>query len=106
MYITLELAKKHLNIEEDYREDDEFIMFLIEVAEQTVEVHVNEKLEDIAERSGGCIPAPIFQAMLLQIGNLYQNREIVGNKAIAGNKNITLPFNYQYLIDLYRNYNR
>jgi len=99
MYIQLDLAKKHLNVEEDFLEDDEYILSLIEVAESAVRVHINEDFADIAEKNGGCIPAPILQATLLMIGNLYQNREIIGSKALA------LPYNYQYLIDLYRNYN-
>lgn len=99
MYLDLDTVKKHLNLESSYTEDDEYILLLIDAAEQAVRVHVNEDLETIAEKNGGCIPTPIFQAMLLQIGNLYQNREIVGAKTTA------LPFGYQYLIDLYRNYN-
>ena len=99
MYITLELAKKHLNLEEDFHDDDEYIMMLIDASEEAVRVHVNEDLDSIAEKNGGCIPTPLFQAMLLMVGNLYQNREIVGTKTVA------LPFAYQYLIDLYRNYN-
>ena len=100
MYIPLELAKKHLNIESSYTEDDEYILAIIDAAEQAVRVHVNEDLDTLAENNGGCIPTPIFQAMLLMIGNLYQNREIVGAKTQA------LPYAYQYLIDLYRNYNK
>jgi uncharacterized phage protein (predicted DNA packaging) len=100
MYIPLDLAKKHLNLEEDYHDDDEYILLLIDAAEQSVRVHVNEDLESIAEKSGdGCLPTPLINAMLLMIGNLYQNREIVGTKTVA------LPFSYRYLIDLYRNYN-
>lgn len=99
MYITLELAKRHLNIEPDFHDDDEYIVGLIDVAEQAVRVDVNDDLETIAERNGGCIPTPLFQAALLMLGNLYQNREIVGAKTVA------LPFGYKYLIDLYRNYN-
>lgn len=99
MYLDLDVVKKHLNLESSFTEDDEYLLMLIDVAEQTVRVHVNEDLEKIAEKSGdGCLPTPLFQAMLLQIGNLYQNREIVGAKTTA------LPFGYQYLIDLYRNY--
>lgn len=94
------MVKKHLNLESSYTEDDEYILALIDAAEAAVRVHVNEDLDSIAEKNGGCIPTPIFQAMLLQIGNLYQNREIVGSKTTA------LPFSYQYLIDLYRNYNQ
>ena len=75
MYIPLELAKKHLNIESSYTEDDEYILAIIDAAEQAVRVHVNEDLDTLAENNGGCIPTPIFQAMLLMIGNLYQNRE-------------------------------
>lgn len=100
MYIPLSLAKKHLNIEDSFTDDDQYLVGLIEAAEQAVRVHVNDDLEAIAEQNGGCIPAPLFQAMLLQVGNYYQNREIVGSKTVA------LPFNYQYLIDLYRNYNK
>ena len=101
MYVTLDIAKKHLNIEQDFHDDDMYLMGLIDAAEQAVRVHVNDgELDEIAERNGGCLPAPILQAILLQVGNFYQNREIVGSKTAA------LPFNYQYLIDLYRNYNR
>lgn len=99
MYIQLDLAKKHLNIEEDFTEDDEYILSLIEVAESAVRVHVNEDFASIAEKNGGCLPPPILQAALLMIGNMYQNREPIGTK------NQALPYNYQYLIDLYRNYN-
>ena len=99
MYIQLDLAKKHLNIEDDFREDDEYIINLIEVAEAAVRVHINEDFADIAERNGGDLPAPILQAAMLMIGNLYQNREPIGSKVQV------LPYNYQYLIDLYRNYN-
>ena len=99
MYLTLELCKKHLNIEPDYHDDDEYIMSLADVAEQAVRTHVNDDLEVIANRNGGCIPTPLFQAMLLMVGNLYQNREVIGPRTV------TLPFNYQYLINLYQNYN-
>ena len=98
MYITLEQAKKHLNLEPDFVDDDEYITGLIDVAEQAVRVHVNEDIDTLAEKNGGCIPAPILHASLLYIGNMYQNREPLGTR------NQPLPFNYQYLIDLYRNY--
>lgn len=98
MYIELDTAKKHLNIEPDFTEDDEYILGLIDMAEASVRVHVNEDFDTLAEENGGCLPAPLFQAMLLMIGNMYQNREPLGIK------NQALPFNYQYLIDLYRNY--
>ena len=54
MYIQLDYAKKHLNIEEDFTEDDEYILGLIEVAESAVRVHINEDFASIAEKNGGC----------------------------------------------------
>ena len=98
MYIELDYAKKHLNLEPDFTEDDEYILGLIDMAEQAVRVHVNEDFDTLAEQNGGCLPAPILQAMLLMIGNMYQNREPVGTRSQE------LPYNYRYLIDLYRNY--
>lgn len=98
MYLDIDLVKKHLNIESGYTDDDELLLLYMEAAEDAVRVHVNEDLETIAEKNGGCIPIPLFQAMLLQVGNLYQNREIVGTKVE------TVPFAYQYLINLYRNF--
>lgn len=99
MYIQIDTAKKHLNIENDFIDDDEYILSLIEVAESAVRVAVNEDFEVLAKKNGGCVPTPILQACLLMIGNLYMNREPIGNKTIQ------LPYSYQYLIDLYKNYN-
>ena len=98
MYIELDYAKKHLNIEPDFTEDDEYILGLIDMAEAAVRVHVNEDFDTLAEKNGGCLPAPILQAMLLMIGDLYREREPLG-------KLYALPLSYEYLISLYINYN-
>lgn len=98
MFIPLDLVKQHLNIEQDFSDDDEYLIGLIGVAEQAVRVHVNEDFDKLAENNGGCLPAPLVQSALLMIGNLYQNRETVGIKTQK------LPYNYEYLIDLYKNY--
>ena len=98
MYITLDEAKQHLNLI-DFNLDDEYILQLINVAEQAVLVHVNEDPEILVEKNGGCLPAPIQQAMLLLIGEMYRNREPVGTKEKE------LPLSYVYLINLYQNYN-
>lgn len=98
MYIDLDYAKKHLNIEPDFTEDDEYILGLIDMAEKAVRVHVNEDFDTLAEKNGGCFPTPLLQAMLLMIGNMYQNREPLGNRA-------ELPLSYTYLIRLYQNWN-
>ena len=48
MYITLEQAKKHLILDEDFHDDDEYITDLIAVAEKAVEVK-EAVVETVAE---------------------------------------------------------
>ena len=57
--ITLAEAKKHLNLESDFTEDDAYILSLIEVAEQAVERHVNVAFEKLAEDGGSREPMTI-----------------------------------------------
>lgn len=96
--IPLELAKKHLNLDEDYVEDDEYILGLVGAAKGAVEMALNASLDRLAEENGGEVPMAIIQAILLMVGNWYQNREITGSKTAA------LPYNFEYLINLYRHY--
>lgn len=96
--IPLELAKKHLNLDEDYVEDDEYILGLVAAAKGAVEKALNASLDRLAEENGGEVPMAIIQAILLMVGNLYQNREITGSKTAA------LPYNFEYLINLYKHY--
>jgi len=98
MYIQLYQVKKHLNIDEDFRDDDEYLMSLVEVAEKVVERNIDTKLRQL-EDGDGFIPSPLIQAMLLLIGNFYANRE-----SVAFANSVNVPYSYQYLIDLYRNY--
>lgn len=99
-YLTLSNIKKHLNIDSSFIDDDTYITSLGDVAEQIVSKHVQYDLADLATSNGGNLPAPITQAMLLFIGNLYMNRESVSVTNMSD-----IPFSYEYLIGLYKNYN-
>lgn len=98
MYIQLYEIKKHLNIDKDFHDDDEYLMSLEEVAEKVVETNIDTKLSKL-EDGDGDIPSPLKQAMLLLVANYYANRESV---AFASAKEV--PLSYKYLIDLYRDY--
>lgn len=98
MYIQLYQIKKHLNIDSDFHDDDEYLMQLEQVAEKVVERNIDTDLWKLEDGEGN-IPFPLIEAMLLLIGNFYANRESV---AFAQSTNV--PFSYQYLIDLYRDY--
>lgn len=99
MYLTIEEIKKHLNIDDDFTDDDEYLLSLEEVAEGVIEKHIDDSLEDIASMNGGELPRPLLHAMLLYIGNLYANRE-----SISYSSAIEIPFAYDYILSLYKSY--
>ena len=97
MYVTLKQAKKHLNIDETFTEDDGYIIALIKVAEGAVEANLGKPFKDYLEN--GELPAPIIHSILLMVGNLYTSRESVvytsANRA---------PYSLEYLLGLYKLY--
>ena len=100
MYLTIAQAKKHLNLEDDFIEDDDYISDLIDVSECVVENHIHQKLTDLATLNDGVLCPSLIHACLLMLGNFYANREIVS----FSTKTSAIPFNYQYLLDPYINY--
>ena len=99
-YLQLYQIKKHLNIDEDFHLDDEYLVDLSIVAEQVVQKHIDNNLDELCAENDGELPSPLMHAMLLLIGNFYANRESV---AFASSSEI--PLSYSYLLDLYKNYN-
>lgn len=102
IYISLGEAKKHLNVEEDYTEDDKYIESLVDVAEAKVAKELCVKVEELAAiDSSGQLPHPLKQAILLNVGLYYANREEVtytqGKSLVQGSL---------YLISLYRDYTK
>ena len=98
MYVTLSHAKKHLNIDADFKEDDNYIVGLLVAAEKAVERHIDNKLSLYTDAHGE-LEQPLKAAILLLVGNLYANREPVGYSTA-----IEVPLSYNYLLDLYKNY--
>lgn len=100
MYLQLYQIKKHLNIDEAWHEDDEYLVDLAMVAEKVVEQHIDCKLSNL-EDDGGELPTPIVHAMLLFIGDMYQSRE-----SVAFTGATELPLSYNYLLSLYKDYSK
>ena len=100
MFIQLYQIKKHLNIDNDFFDDDEYLLHLGEVAELAVQKHIDQNLNELCAKNSGDLPSPLLHAMLLLIGSLYENREPI---AFASATELTLS--YSYLLDLYKNYN-
>ena len=99
MYLYLNQVKKHLNIEDEFKDDELYILDLITVAEESISKHIDIALENLTGE-GGLLPSPIVHAMLLLIGNLYANREPVSYGTV-----VKVPLSYEYLLGFYKNYN-
>ena len=99
-YLDLQLVKKHLNVELDYKDDDDYIQSLVEVAEEKVAKELCITVSELASIDGAAtIPAPLKQAVLLSVGAYYANRE-----EVTAVQTRPLAQGVKYLTALYRNY--
>lgn len=97
--LSLNQIKKHLNIDENYNGDDEYLQQLNRVADEVVEKHINRSLYDIKAENKGELPSALEQAILLLIANFYANREPITYTSAT-----ELPISYNYILDLYKCY--
>lgn len=98
--IPIYLIKKHLNIDNSFTEDDDYLIELERVALALVEKHIDKPIKDLLDE-GGELPTPLSQAVLLQIGNMYQSRE-----SVAFSNAVELPKSYDYILDMYKDYSK
>lgn len=99
IYLKLYQIKRHLNLDERFQEDDEYLLELAEVAQAAVEQHLDRKLSDIAKDNGGTLPSPIVHAMKLLVAEYYGQRE-----AISYTSTQVVPLAYDYLLAPYIDY--
>lgn len=99
MYTDLATVKKHLLIDDSYKDDDLYILDLITAAEDAVSVNLNIRLDEVAKDN--MLPSAISQAILFLIGNFYANRE-----PVAYTSAVSVPNTFDYLISLYKDYNK
>lgn len=98
IYISLEQIKAHLNIDEDFHDEDQYLMSLADVAVKAIENHIDTCICQFVH--DGELEAPLLHAALLLIGNYYMNRE---SESIGHIVN-TVPHGYEYLLQPYREY--
>lgn len=98
MYINISTAKKHLNIDEWFNEDNDYILNLIKVAEDATEKRIGKKLSECIDNSGELMPS-VQQTILLLLGTLYSQRE-----ATTPNKISTVPYTFDFLASLNQRY--
>jgi len=98
MLISLDILKKHLNIDSDFTDDDEYIESLALMAEELVQKHIDKTFDEIAAEKGD-IPMPLLHAILLFVGNMYDNRE-----SVAYSSATEVPQSLTYILNMYRDY--
>lgn len=99
-YATLEMAKRHLNIEDAFTDDDCYIDALVDVAEEKVAAELCMNVDDMASiNKGGSLPSPLIHAILLTVGAYYANREDITTVQTR-----PLEYGVKYLTQLYRNF--
>ena len=97
--IDLNQIKQHLNIDEDFTLDDNLLIAQRDAAIDLIETRICAKFSDIIEREGE-LPSRLIQATLLLIGDWYDNRENMVDK------NSSMPFGIQAIIDSCRDYSK
>lgn len=98
MYVTLSEARKHLNLDEWFKEDDEYILELIKVSEDVVEKRIGKPLSKCIDKEGD-LEASIKQSILLLIGTYYNQREATSPSSIS-----MVPYTFDFLADLNKKY--
>lgn len=94
-FVSLEMIKTHLNIEQDFKSLDSYLLHLRSVAFLVVQNHI---CSDLATLSGH--KKAIGHCLLLLIGTLFLQRESIGTSSMK-----ECPHTLQYILDQYKNYN-
>lgn len=82
--VTVQEAKDHLRLLED--DEDTYIATLLEAAEGHVAGYLGEDLPEP-------MPAPVRAAVLLLVGDLFENRERQADRALYENATFHLLLN-------------
>ena len=98
MYLTLDEIKKHLNIDSQFTDDDNYLEALATASEDVVSKYIDYPLEKLEDGEGD-IPQALKFSMLLWIGTIYAVRESVSTVNMS-----TVPHSLELLCDIYRNY--
>lgn len=101
MIITLEQAKKQLNIDPGFTDDDTYITELIGTVEIIIENDINRTMEEVVllYDSVKSMKALTHAAKIL-LATYYANREAT----IVGVRMEKTPLSYDHIINAYRNY--
>jgi len=70
-YLTLETIKQQLRIDSSFANDDSLLEALGNSAEDFLQAHLNNALDDIAADNSGSLPDALMQALKIMVDYLY-----------------------------------
>lgn len=97
-YLTLSEIHKHLNLDTEFTDDDEYLSALASASEDVISKYIDLPLSNLEDEHGS-IPEALKFSMLLWIGTIYAVRESVSSVNMS-----TVPHSLELLADLYRDY--
>lgn len=95
MYITLKEARKHLELDDFFHEDDEQIIQFIKAAEDVVARRADRPIKDLLDPATGELRPSTKQSILLLIGTFYNQREATTTMNVK-----PVPLAFDFLADL------
>jgi hypothetical protein len=96
-YLTLKEIKKQLNVDEQFKEDDEFLELLGESAEDMCAQLLDCSLDQLVAENGD-IPASVRHALRMLVDYMYSQ-----NRGSSG-ESIDIPNAIYTILKLYRNF--
>ena len=99
MYLTISQIKAHLNINQDFHEDDDLLILYLQVAEDAISKRIDKKLSDCVDPTTGYLEKSIIQSILLLIGQFYANREATSPTSVS-----EIPIGFEWLCNLNKHY--
>ncbi len=89
-YVSFHRVKQAVRAD-DFNDDDEYLMFLTEAAEEHVIKRIRRQPNEIMDN--GVLPLPLQQAILLLVGHWYNQREAVASAQLAD-----VPLGFEALV--------
>lgn len=94
--VSLSLFKKHVRAD-DFADDDDYLMFILESAEEAVITATNRTRAELEQMGGSDVPLPIKHAIMMLGAHWYNQRESVSSVQMH-----SVPDSLQSLIKPYR----
>ena len=102
MFLELAHIKKHLNIDAEYTDDDEYILYLYDVAVDVIQKHIDITFDEIMQKEGKIPNALLIIVMIVASISAAAIWALI--PAFFKAKFNTNPNSLTYILNMYRDY--